>query len=604
MFRNILIILLFLFTSFSALAGGLTLEEEGEQSQLVGTRNDSILSERSYGSSSSTNIAASSSSNTRGSIDGIDEASDAIVIMPRSNKINDDGTDEERLEAYIDHYVFNFEDPWSHKISRWVGKLVGLMAAQGWDPLTLFMFFNMVKLVSGYDVPVDSALDIAVIVIFSFILSPATSSHMGEAFESATSQAHLLKSVPLVNKLPIVKKMADPLEIPQAYKLQTRVNSLKIVHVGYSLTWAVLYTCVLSRLEHKDENRWFFWTFGAPYFVSKFWQYYQYLGKNSYRNLATESQNFLATQNMLRLTFKQKLDKKLQSLSNFSEEEIKNFYDTIISKESVQARMRAWESNSLRFTVVSYENDGGSRNRTSQLELDVNDHKPLTNRQVFMRHLSYSVSYGAMIARFVFFSWIMDYALEGLHIPAGLGRGIAQYSGAFLFDFLATVLERRSGQSYFESIFVNGFLTPYSVSNSKMRRVLGIISLPIGIVLAMSDSWYAWFQSTALPKGDLDSANHVDNSIRIPLLVFMLYDRLPMNGTFLTDGYNKFFSSFRNRSRQLLALISGKRIKPIGNGYRIDQISLATQRMQELIDQLNPTGVELVHRWLHDNLVE
>ncbi len=597
MFRNILIVLLFLFTSISALAGGFILEEESQiaQRQLLITNSDSILRERSYGSSLT---------DVKRGVEGIDEAPEAIVGISRNSRISDNVTDEERLEAYIDHYVFNFEDPWSHKISRWVGNIVGLAAAHGWDPLTLFMFFNMVKLVSGYDVPVNSVLDIAAITIFSFVLSPATFSHMGEAFESAVSHRYLLKKFPLVNKLPIVRKIADPLEIPQTYKLQTRVNFLKIIHVCYSLTWAVLYTCVLSRLEHKDENRWFFWLFGTPYFLSKFWQYYQYLGKNSYRNLATESKSFLATQNMLRLTFKQKLDNKLQDLSNFSEDEIKNFHDTIISKKSVQARMRAWESDSLRFTLVHQENDSDRRVKTSQLELDINEHKPFTNQQVFMRHLSYSVSYAAMIARFVFFSWIMDYALEGLNIPAGLGRGIVQYLGAALLDVGATVLERRSVQSYFESIFVNGFLNPYSISNSKIRRVVGIISLPIGLILAMSDSWYAWFQSTALPKGDLNSTEHIHNSIRIPLLVFMLCDRLPMNGTFLTDGYNKFFSSVRNRSRQLISFISRKYIRSIGNGYRIDQISLATQRMQELIDRLNPAGVELVHRWLHNNSIE
>jgi hypothetical protein len=608
MLKNLLLFLIYISIPFFASATYVIEDDSSEkQSILRNSSDDSSNYGSTSPSSSRSNSTATSPSASRDGSHDKEEGREEVGERRMPRNVENFQTPENDLKNYINTTVFNFDDPWGFTVSRWIGKVVGGMAAQGWDPLTMFMLFNMFYLISSYCVPVNSVFDEVAIALITIFLTPATSAHMGDAFETA---ARGVSGV--VSRIPGIRRINPPVEIPGEYRLVSRARNLQLINFVYAGIWGALYASVLYHLENapKDEgeNRWFFWTFGTQYGLSVFWQLYTSLQQNNYMSWETQHREF-ATQNLTRNIIHQRLEAFLRDLSDQSDVQIGKHYKRIVSsKKSVLKKIKLWKPRSMRLTPVRDLEAPGVGN-----ELNYNEYRPRTLGQNIARHFSYVISYGATISRFVLFSWVIDYALGAWQVPEGIAKESVKYSSAFILDAVATLFMRANIQNYFTSVFVNGFTSSYSASNPRIRRTISIISLPLGIILAMSDSWYAWFTTTSLPEKNTSSPStqapeectqsmqglgHITNSLRVPLLIFMLVDRLPMNATFLVGGYDRFFSSARHRTRQLFSWVTRRRIDPIGRGDKIDAISFATRRMQALVNQLNAEGVELVQSWM------
>ncbi|MBN9412927.1 MAG: hypothetical protein J0H12_03245 [Candidatus Paracaedimonas acanthamoebae] len=540
-----------------------------------------------------------------------DEGYNSMVISSAiAGQFSIEEKDSDKLENCIQQRAFTFDEPLNQKIGRWIGGFMGFAAAQGWDPLIIFTLLNSVLLMTGYKVPVGSNLDWVIIGAITGLLTPATSTHLGEGFAEVASHSYLLKRMPVVNRLPIIRRIESPLEIPESYRLEGKSTYFKLLNAIYAGAWSVIYASVLSGLEHKKENRLLFWIFVGPYALSKFSQLYKYTSAAAKKHIRWEKhRGEIEITKIKRGTIRQHLE--TLKLHERGDNEIDETYKSISSKEvSIPEKIGALNRNGkARLIPIQdiskgqvdfdmHESLSNSKEKNNYTELDVNRHMSQSLKDKTVTRLTNVISCGAIISRYFLYSWLIDYSFGAWGITEGLARNILTYGGAAILDIVATFFEEGGIQEYFNSIFKNDFPYWYAENHPKIRRTIGISSLILGGVLAIPDSWYAWTKLTALPRGDLKTENHIDNDIRIPILLFMVFDGWPRNGAFLASGYDEFISNARHRGRQLFSCLSCRRIKAIGRGDKIDRISRAAKKLQEVVDDLNPDGVDQIYDWL------
>lgn len=455
-------------------------------------------------------------------------SSQSLLMMEEPESVPD--LDLEFFEN-INKTVFRMDDPASHKICRWAGRTLGLMAEQAIVPMVLYVLLNLINLPADSPQPwVDSMVNWG-IVTFSLIyfLLPSTENMALMGQDVAEWIEGIRDGCAFSEKQDAPQPSSIPRSIPSFDfwapfpSSAILFNTATHLHAG---VMALILTTVFKQIE-GDEYKWFFWTFGGPYAVliyAKNVYFFQQGQRRKMRWLRRSQESY--QEQKARKVLETSLKKFDQTLPQRSQNDLKEMYKVLSNKTKTGAeKIHSFLENTP--TTIKSE-------IISNLEKTVY-HRPLNPRERLSKEITNIAFYASLMGEYFFYLYGIQLACTHFGLGPGTAQTITSHISSGLLTFFSLLFEDESMDQYYRSIFQESFGSPYSASNVTTRKMIGIQSFLFGGLISLSEVYPAW-------KATLTGSN-----VQYPLLILMVARHHARNASWLRQGYEYFLSNVHGR---------------------------------------------------------
>lgn len=528
-----------------------------------------------------------------------------LTISPFNDRQND-----RQLDAYINETIFPQNDSASHETSKWdtlmwlglrgpsvLGWLVGAVADPAMIPMALYVLSKVLG------IPPDSLCDILFMVGLGLYVYIPSTENMTRAGENIAEWGdNLVKwwfstTQPQIPKAYDVRKTSSSSSLRNFFTHWDSILLNPIVLNGLSHFHAfgttLILTNIFCQIEHHDLLP--LAVTVVPYALNIYAKNISFFrqGHNEaikWRRHWSEMEGDRGHRTTLRNGLKRFKEVRLPNLSR---EDLDDIYTLLINQNfSAFDKIRRLYEHSNPLSIQEESAPMLARNREQNRDLTIlesNTYRTRSGGKFIAKSLGRFIFGATLLSEYYLCQYGLNLFCENMGLDFVLAQdwltvqGIIRYGGAGTLT-AASLLEYANIKQYYESIFYHSFGSLYSESNQIMRRGIGIIAFPAGFGLALSEVYPAVQELLHEGAGPV---------ISYPLFVLMIVRHQARNAFWLQEGYDHFLSRYHQGGfwRYILCCC----LPWCSQQRKIDIISDRINRLLDLIDLLNPEGIEALY---------